>query len=398
MRLRHNDALGRGPSSASIAASTSSHDLGSVAGGGGGPRKDPLSSFLCNGGSCSSADLSQELLFDSCLSLTSLSQPVGNGMLRQNFTAARPIVQKIFMDLEGQCTEEKDQYLKAGITPSRQQLNRWDLYTDKDRIRDCMSSCLDFVRHHPECRTRQVGEAQLRFLLFLQHLVSEDTNDFYRLEGERKHNDAFEGFLTEAVNSQLVNDSHRAEWSIEGKSYSLQAELEAFDEEAWGDCESIIAAFRKELVTALERFLLDYCSRRGLSHYGTVRFLQAVTTQMSQCGLANLNRSSRAAKCFVSEQGLEQRTAYNLSTMDRGGARGESLKLSMLVMKTGFCQYHNEDPVLRVVPAPKLCASSSYLYQYATLRFTPDDASNEHTECVVIDALDEIRLIEPGPL
>lgn len=348
------------------------------------------------GGACTSADLSQELSFDSCKSFA--SQPLGNSNLRRNFTAAQPIAHKIFMDLEEQCIEEKEQYLKAGLTPSKQQLNRWDLYTDKDRIRECMSDCLDFVRQHPECRTRLVGDAQLRFLLFLQHLVSEDTNDFYRMEDERKHNDVFEGFLTKAVNSQLVNDSHRAEWSIEGKSYSLQAELEAAEEEAGEDSESIIAAFQRELVTALEQFLLDYCSRRRLSHNGTVRFLQSVTTQMSQCGLANLNRSSKAAGCFVCEQGLVQRTAYNLSTMDRGGARGESLKLSMLVMKTGFCEYHTQDPVLKVAAASRLCASASYLYQYATLRFTPDDATNERAECVVIDALDEVRLIEPGPL
>merc|ERR1712224_695384 len=97
-----------------------------------------------------------------------------------------------------------------------------------------------------------------------------------------------------------------------------------------------------DLVTSLETMLLDFCQRRHLSQDGQRRLIQAVTTQMSQCGLANLDRASQAAKYFVSGQGLEQRTAYNLSLMD-AGLPDECLKLSLLCMKTGFSQYHTEE-------------------------------------------------------
>merc|ERR1719271_1889159 len=123
---------------------------------------------------------------------------------------------------------------------------------------------------------------------------------------------------------------------------SLQEKLASEKFSATEDRKRIIARFQQELVVALEDHLLSFCRRRGLSELATRQLLQAVTTQMSQCGLANLDRSSRAAKYFVSGQGLDQRTAYSLSTMDTGSL-GESLKLSLLCMKTGFSQYHTEE-------------------------------------------------------
>ena len=81
----------------------------------------------------------------------------------------------------------------------------------------------------------------------------------------------------------------------------------------------------------------------------------------------------QAAKYFVSGQGLDQRTAYNISAMDTGPQLGESLKLSMLCMKTGFTHYLTEETL--GIPGsffedepPQRCAPSSYLYQYTTLR------------------------------
>lgn len=263
---------------------------------------------------------------------------------------------------------------------------------------------MEFIKHHPECRSRLLSDEQLRFLILLQHFVAEDTGDLYLPECERKHSDMFEGILTEgAVNSQLIKDAHRSEWSVEGRPFSLQAQLAEDSHDIGGEHRKrVIAAFQKELVTALETYLLEYCEKRGLSQLGTKRFLQAVTTQMSQCGLANLDRSSQAARYFVSGQGLDQRTTYSLSAMD--GSFGESLQLSMLCMKTGFSQYHTEDtlgmPGSRgaslsgVDVPPMICAPSSYLYQYATLRFTagPVTSGCERAECVVIDALDEVHI------
>merc|ERR1712136_331021 len=162
-----------------------------------------------------------------------------------------------------------------------------------------------------------------------------DTSDFYRHESQRKLQNSFEGFLTNGVNSQLVKDAHRSEWSVEGRTFSQQAQL-SNDGAPQEDRKRAIANFQKEFVEALETYLLDFCRRRELSATGTERLIQAVTTQMSQIGLANLDRSSQAAKYFVSGQGLDQRTAYNISAMDTGPQLGESLKLSMLCMKTGY--------------------------------------------------------------
>jgi hypothetical protein len=257
-----------------------------------------------------------------------------------------------------------------------------------------MAESWEFLRQHPECRARLLTPSQLRFLVLLQHLVKEDTADFYRPEGLRKHQDAFEGVLTDAVNSQLIRDAHRSEWSIDGRAYSLQdLPQPAEGRESQEERRQTILAFQKEFVRTLESFLLSYCHRQRISALGTKRMLQAVTTQMSQCGLANLDRGSQSARYVVSSQGLDQRTVYNISTME-DTLVGESLKLSILCMKTGFTQYLDKQDEQRM--APKACHPTSYLYQYATLRFTPGGrigTGSESIDCTVLDALDETDIL-----
>merc|ERR1712032_1599371 len=110
-------------------------------------------------------------------------------------------------------------------------------------------------------------------------------------------------------------------------------------------------------------------------------------------------------KYFVSGSGLDQRTVYSISTIEPGVGYAESLKLSMLCMKTGFEQYHTEEDTItprededctstEEAFGPRRCATSSYIYQYATLRFTPGPLVGdcERTECFVVDALDEVHI------
>eukprot|EP00406_Dinophysis_acuminata_P069108 CAMPEP_0179271942 /NCGR_PEP_ID=MMETSP0797-20121207/32239_1 /TAXON_ID=47934 /ORGANISM="Dinophysis acuminata, Strain DAEP01" /LENGTH=329 /DNA_ID=CAMNT_0020980317 /DNA_START=183 /DNA_END=1172 /DNA_ORIENTATION=- len=322
-----------------------------------------------------------------------------------NFDTARSVIQEAFAELEAQCREEKTQYQKTGAKPSLHKSNRWAMYTDKDRLQQFKVSSMDFVRDNPDCRTWLLSHVQLRFLVLLQHFVSEDTADFHRPERERSHSDVFEG----DVNAQLIKDAHRSEWSVDGSSFSMQDQPVPAASLTGKDQRRVIAKFQQELVVAIEAYLLDFCGRRKLSVLGTQRLLHAVTTQMSQCGLANLDRSSQASKYFVGSKGLEQRTAYNISTME-AGPLGEALKLSMFCMKTGFSEYHTEamfgDPgdlnSLDEDVGPTQCAPSSYLYQYATLRFAPMAEpvyGCERIDCTVIDALDEVHIepaVEPG--
>mmetsp|Transcript_26605 Transcript_26605/g.48972 ORF Transcript_26605/g.48972 Transcript_26605/m.48972 type:complete len:364 (-) Transcript_26605:100-1191(-) len=353
--------------------------------------KAASSIFLCGGPpSCSTTS---ELNFYSCREASFNSCRGSSSAKHKNLITARTVIQQVFRDLEAECLAEKSHYEKASLEPSAQKSNRWEAYTNKDRLRSFMSESMEFIRQHAECRTRELSDMQLRFLILLQHLVAEDTSDFYRPENERKHQDAFEGFLTQAVNSQLIKDAHRSEWSVEGRTFSLQTQLAVGNHQTSDDRKKAISAFQEELVTSLEEYLLAFASRRELSSAGTRHLLQAITTQMSQCGLANLDRSSQAAKYFVSGQGLDQRTAYSLSTMDTGHALGESLKVSMFCMKTGFTQYLDKQDEKRM--APRTCHPSSYLYQYATLQFVPlrGIGNTETIACTIIDALDEIEIV-----
>lgn len=359
----------------------------------GAERETELSVIRLRCGQCTAGD---DLLQDAEVNLVP-RRLLSNDVNHRNFEAARAVARQAFAELEAQCLEERCSYREAGMTPPVPKGNTWATYTDKARLKRFMADSLEFVLQNADCRMRLMSPQQLRFIILLQHFVSEDTRDFYRPEWLRKHQDAFEGVLTNGVNSQLVKDAHRSEFSIDGQAFCIQDLHHHVDEQKRSQ---VIADFQVDLVKHLETYLLAFAQRRGLSPLCTRRLVQAVTTQMSQAGLANLDRGSQASKYFVGSNGLDQRTAYNLSTMDVGEF-GECLKLSVLCMKTGFTQYLEKDELLQTprsagIECPKRCSPSSYLYQYATLCFTPGIhvKNNESTvcTCTVLDALDETHI------
>eukprot|EP00421_Protoceratium_reticulatum_P059026 CAMPEP_0168497746 /NCGR_PEP_ID=MMETSP0228-20121227/72919_1 /TAXON_ID=133427 /ORGANISM="Protoceratium reticulatum, Strain CCCM 535 (=CCMP 1889)" /LENGTH=401 /DNA_ID=CAMNT_0008514621 /DNA_START=86 /DNA_END=1292 /DNA_ORIENTATION=- len=327
-------------------------------------------------------------------------EPMGmNSVCQRNLHTAKTVIRDVFGELEAQCVEERCHYEEAGVVPPRQKSNTWATYTSKARLQ----RFADRVR--PPERRLPHAPAHSRPTAIPDPLAALCLGGHERLLPTRdapEDSDAFEGVLTDGVNSQLVKDAHRSEFSVDGRSFCLQDLPQHGDNDTNEERRNTIARFQTEFVMALETYLLAFSSRRGLSPLGTRRLVQAVTTQMSQAGLANLDRGSQATRYFVGSHGLDQRTAYNISTM-HSNELGESLKLSILCMKTGFSQYLEKDELLRMpgVDYPKRCKPASYLYQYATLRFTPGPPIEncESTICTVLDALDEAH-IEPrdGPV
>ncbi|CAK9092033.1 unnamed protein product [Durusdinium trenchii] len=211
-------------------------------------------------------------------------------------------------ELHARCEEEKLQYAQAGQRPSPQKVNFWETHIGLENIECHASRSRLFLQSFDDFRSGQhFSQEQLRFAVLVQHFVSQDTMDVRRLPEKRMHDDVFEGILTRSVNAQLITDAHRAEWAIEGNGFIVpKAES---DEER----KQLIADFGAGLVTALEEFLLSFCERRQLSVRGTEHVIQAVTTQMSQCGLANLDRCSRVGQYMVGGARLKQHVNYNIS-------------------------------------------------------------------------------------
>mmetsp|Transcript_40120 Transcript_40120/g.92176 ORF Transcript_40120/g.92176 Transcript_40120/m.92176 type:complete len:333 (-) Transcript_40120:147-1145(-) len=320
-------------------------------------------------------------------------------------SSVAPLLTEIFAALEASCQEEKDRYARSGQKPTTQKENCWAAHIGAKKRQESVEKSMDFLRSYPEFLAKSATQEQLRFAVLVQHFVSEDTEDFARPVAERQHNDTFEGFVTkDGVNSQLIKDAHRAEWMLEGESFVLPPSR---SKEPMAERKQVIANFQQKLVTELEHFLLDFSRQRFLSEEGACHLMRAVTTQMSQCGIANLDRCSQAGRFFVSGSGLEHRINYNLSSVN-AGSLGEGLQLTMLCMKTGFTTYqtdmvsegsHDEEAMEELIPIP--CAPSSYLYQYATLRFTtipgvelPD--GRDRIRCDIIDALDDVHIVKPG--
>eukprot|EP00434_Breviolum_minutum_P045345 symbB.v1.2.040634.t1/scaffold7393.1/size13733/1 len=319
-----------------------------------------------------------------------LSSKTRHDPLPERLDAVEPFVRTLFEELHLRCQQEKEQYAEAGQNPSAQKVNFWDGHIGPENIDSHTSRSRLFLQSFDDFRSGQhFSKEQLRFAVLVQHFVSQDTMDFRRPPEKRMHDDVFEGILTSSVNAQLITDAHRAEWAIEGDGFIVPKTQS--DEER----KQLIADFGSGLVTALEQFLLAYCKRRQLSTKGTDYLIQAVTTQMSQCGLANLDRCSRVGQYMVGGGGLKQHVNYNISCMN-GGPLGEALKLTLGCLKEGFNFYQSTNGRL-VEDGPQCCDPSSRMYQCATLRFTtklgletPD--GEDDVSCDVIDAYDEVRI------
>jgi len=326
----------------------------------------------------------------------------GTGGSRTSSVA--PLLNEIFAALEASCEEEKERYARSSQKPTTQKENFWAAHIGVEKRQESVEKSMDFLRTYPEFLAKSATQEQLRFAVLVQHFVSEDTEDFARPLMKRQHNDTFEGFVTkDGVNSQLIKDAHRAEWMLEGESFVLPPSTNS---EPMAERKQVIANFQRKLVTELENFLLDFSRRRFLSEEGACHLMRAVTTQMSQCGIANLDRCSQAGRFFVSGSGLEHRINYNLSSVN-AGSLGEGLQLTMLCMKTGFTTYqtdlgseHAIEVEEELIPIP--CAAASYLYQYATLRFTtipgvelPD--GRDRIRCDIVDALDDVNIVKVAP-
>mmetsp|Transcript_68374 Transcript_68374/g.198173 ORF Transcript_68374/g.198173 Transcript_68374/m.198173 type:complete len:335 (+) Transcript_68374:110-1114(+) len=115
------------------------------------------------------------------LSLSHETRALGSPALQRNLHMAKVVARELFAEMEARCTEERTHYDEAGIVAPRQKVNTWTVYTSKAKQQRFIADALEFVQHNAECRTKQLTAAQLRFLLLLQHLISEDTSDFFRL-------------------------------------------------------------------------------------------------------------------------------------------------------------------------------------------------------------------------
>ncbi|CAE7442363.1 Smyd3 [Symbiodinium natans] len=322
----------------------------------------------------------------------------GYGTLPDRLDAVEPFVRELFEELRTRCEEERMQYALAGQTPSPHKANFWLAHTDPERISSYVFKSRLFLQGFDDFRCgSQISKEQLRFAVLVQHFASQDTLDFQRTRTERMHDDVFEGVLTQGVNTQLMTDAHRAEWAVDGAAFVFSDS----DRDVQNDEErkQALLDFRMELVTALEQFLIDFCKRRQLTEHGTLCLLQAVTTQMSQCGLANLDRCSRAGEYMVGGARLKQHVNYNISCMD-AGPLGEALKLTLGCLKEGFqfiqrtVQDHADDAMGDDI-STQGCDPSSRMYQCATLRFTTklgleSPHGQDQIQCDVIDVYDEV--------
>mmetsp|Transcript_2326 Transcript_2326/g.5145 ORF Transcript_2326/g.5145 Transcript_2326/m.5145 type:complete len:350 (+) Transcript_2326:91-1140(+) len=315
---------------------------------------------------------------------TALS-PTGGDLSRSSC-----VVDDVLESLKAANDKEFEKYVMQNAAYPKHKEAARHLYSDPASYSECRSALLRYARRLPAGSVSELPYAKLRLLFGLTHLIIEDTRDCGadRQDAVRRHCDVFEGHvLPGGVNTQLVKDANRSEFAVGGKYFSLSSALEKnrfLNEE---QRRVFVAEFQRAIVVAIERFVLSFAKHHQLSQEHTLTLMKAVTTQMCQAGLGNLERACEDCRKYFPSQ-PKQRTFF---TLTETSAR-DALVMTIMVTKSEFELVHTEEtsgemrPPIRVRP-------SSFLSLSATVQFMPDPHDCDGPIVITVtDARDEVRI------
>lgn len=206
-----------------------------------------------------------------------------------------------------------------GFSPTK--WNRQELHLDTEQRQRAMAASREHLAKHPEWfqgNEKMLSHEELYSMVALQHFLQVDLDDLSLPSNLRRSEDTFGGANSD-VAEQFLLDGPRSTFCIDGEV--LDFAREAMDLK--GDHERVDrlqVQFVDRLVVAVQKCL------------GDARLLPAVTTTLSQSGLANVERSITMAQVAVS--GGEQQLRYSLASRGPSGP----WDMDLMVRKAGFEQ------------------------------------------------------------
>lgn len=280
-------------------------------------------------------------------------------------TVAERVVDRFYEAQRSRFERERARLEKSGtgtISPSK--WNRQEIYLDGEQYeRARLASRRHLARHPTWLRGRyRLSRDVLRDIVAVQHYVDVDLEDLCLPVKARRSQDVFD-YKTEHVCHQLLLDAPRSRFVVDGKVFDFAQERAARQHAGDGQASSGDAneadSFCDRLVAAVVCCLGDKCPPV---------VLRAVTTAMSQSGLANMERALEFPQVVVG--GGESDVAYELKSL--GGGVWD---LTLSVHKHGFEQcivYSSFDPENRSTPDPRpmACGSSSSILKELSLRYS----------------------------
>lgn len=243
---------------------------------------------------------------------------------------------------------------------------------------------------HPEWLSgpSRLNAAALREHIALQHYIDVDLEDLSLPEAQRRAGDAFCG---EGGNicEQMLLDAPRSTFVVEGEVFDFASEQSSQPVSPFvgtSEYDQLQKAFCDRLVSQVVRCL---------GGDPTPRLLRAVSTTMSQSGLANVERACELPQVAVC--GGDQQVRYEL--MPRGlGAKCWDIKL--LVRKEGFEHCISFGPPESTDNGkkqqdyePMVCGAECFLAKSCNVRFRvgPDGDS---VQADVLELQNEFKLVD----
>lgn len=233
--------------------------------------------------------------------------------------------------------------------------NQQEVYLDYEKRTRARAASYRYLERHKEwmCGPNRYDDAALTDLVAVQHYIDLDLEDLLLPAAERRNRDAFGG-LGGNVCEPFMRDAPRCRLRVDGRRFSFPARLAR---RGAADAAGL-ARLRGLFVEDLTRAVLRSLARRGPPPALLVR---AVTSTMSQSGLASVERACYSSQVVVS--GGEQAVRYSLQAREDG-----AWDVTLSVQKSRFeecivCSQFFEDP------CAVDCRPESFVSKACSIRF-----------------------------
>lgn len=272
---------------------------------------------------------------------------------------ARRVVEKLFEAQTRKYQGERDRLQRGKGAKSFARWNKQELYLNEESRERAKAASQQHLQRHPELW--RLSSNELLEIVALQHLLWIDLEDLSLPADERRSEDAFTG-EDAAVCEQLLLDAPRELFVIDGVEFHFAREApEMHGAHLDGnDLEILKRQFGDRVVAAI-RAAISSGAR------ASVLLMRAVTSALSQSGLAHLEQACAALQLAVS--GGEQEVRFEL----RPCAPGGPWELELFVRKANFQQciiYSSGGNDVPEDSSPRACSPSSFFLKSCRIRYS----------------------------
>mmetsp|Transcript_108338 Transcript_108338/g.209734 ORF Transcript_108338/g.209734 Transcript_108338/m.209734 type:complete len:404 (+) Transcript_108338:97-1308(+) len=268
--------------------------------------------------------------------------------------------------------------------------NRQELYLDCSSRSQAMVASRRHLAKHPEWLRgpSRLNNVALCEHVALQHYIDVDLEDLSLPEAQRRAGDSFCGDGGN-ICEQMVLDAPRSTFVVEGETFDFASEFASDPNGPYvgtSEYDQLQRAFCDRLVSQVVRCL---------GGDPAPRLLRAVSTTMSQSGLANVERACELPQVAVC--GGDQQVCYEL--IPKGlGAKCWDITLS--VRKEGFEHCISFGPPESSANGkkqqdyePMACGSECFLAKSCTVRFRVG-LHGDDVEADVLELRNEFKLVD----